>query len=99
MVPAQPKVDFFGFPKFACPACQKWAKYPLATPRMVIYAVIALVALGWSIKILASGAIPIFGVIPALMLAAVIIDFGVRARLGAARKRWQAKQGSAGQVG
>jgi hypothetical protein len=84
-VEAQPKVNFLGFPKFMCTSCHRVATHPLSTARLVFYALIAVVAIGWSVKVAVGGAIPIMGVIPALMLAAVIIDFGVRSRMTRAR--------------
>lgn len=87
MVVVQPKVNFLGFPKFQCPLCRHQATHPLATWRLVIYALIAALGVIGTIAMMAQGGIPIMGVIPALMLAAVIINFGVNARVNAAHAR------------
>jgi hypothetical protein len=86
-VPAEPKVNFLGFPKFQCPACRKVATHPLAPWRLAIYISIAGLGLIGTIGFLLQGGIPIMGIIPALMLAAVIINFGVASRLNDATKR------------
>jgi hypothetical protein len=86
-VEAQPKVNFLGFPKFMCTSCHSVATHPLSTARLAFYALIALAAIGWSVKIAVAGGLPIMGIIPALMLAAVIIDFGVRSRMKQAKAR------------
>ena len=86
-VRANPKVNFLGFPKFQCPACGKVATHPLATWRLAIYIAIASLGVIGTISFMLQGGIPIMGVIPALMLAAVIINFGVSSRLNDATKR------------
>jgi hypothetical protein len=90
MVDAQPKVNFLGFPKFHCPACSREAKHPLSTARLVVYWVLALAAIAWSLSIVASGGIPMFGVLPALIIAALVIDFPVRSHFNKARRRSEA---------
>ena len=86
-VQADPKVNFLGFPKFQCPACRAVATHPLATWRLAIYIAIAALGVIGTISFMVQGGIPIMGVIPALMLAAVIINFGVTSRLNEATKR------------
>jgi hypothetical protein len=86
-VGAVPRVNFFGFPVFQCPACRRQARLPLATARAVIYLVISLLSIGFCIQVLASGGIPILGVIPGLMIAALIMDLSIRNRWRAARIR------------
>jgi hypothetical protein len=92
-VTATPKVNFLGFPKFQCPACQKVATHPLATWRLAIYIAIAALGVLGTISFVLQGGIPIMGIIPALMLAAVIINFGVASRLNEATKRAQGPPG------
>jgi hypothetical protein len=90
MVVIQPRVNFLGFPKFRCPFCQHEATHPLAPWRLVIYIIIAALGVVGTIAMMAQGGIPIMGVIPALMLAAVIINFGVTSRVNAANARARA---------
>lgn len=87
MVMVQPKVNFMGFPKFVCPACQREVTHPLAVWRLVIYSLIALAGVAGTIALLVQGAIPIMGIIPSLMLAAVVMNFGVNSRVNAAMAR------------
>ncbi|MBA2545136.1 MAG: hypothetical protein H0V17_36170 [Deltaproteobacteria bacterium] len=87
MVVVQPRVNFMGFPKFQCPLCRHQATHPLATWRLVVYAIIAGLGVIGTVAMMAQGGIPIMGVIPALMMAAVIINFGVKSRVDAAMIR------------
>jgi hypothetical protein len=90
-VTAVTQVNFMGFPKFMCPLCQKTSTQPLASWRFAIYAVIAGLGVLGSISFaMSSGGIPIMGIIPALMLAAIIMDFSVQSRFRAAKKRYEA---------
>jgi hypothetical protein len=90
MVTVQPRVNFLGFPKFYCPACKAESTHPLATWRLVIYILIAAMGVLGTVAMMAQGGVPIMGVIPALMLAAVIINFGVQSRVNAALARSRA---------
>ena len=72
-----------------CPECRQTATLPLTDARRVTYAVIALLAVVASLAMLIQGDIPILGVIPALMLAALAIDLDVRKRYRAAQTRHQ----------
>jgi hypothetical protein len=90
VVPVQPKVNFLGFPKFHCPACTREVKYPLSTARLVISWLIAIASTAWALTILASGQIPMFGVLPALVVAAVVIDLSVRSHVKKAQRRHEA---------
>ncbi len=92
MVPAQPRVNFFGFPKMMCPACQRTGTHPLSTARYVTYAVIGALAVVFTLISIMNGGLPIVGVIPALMIAALAMDWGVRQKFHAAKKKWDEQE-------
>ncbi len=83
-------VTFFGFPKMVCPTCRKLATLPLSRGRRTTYGVI--VGLSILITLLMAieyGTVPIIGLIPALMVAALAMDYGIRQRHQTASARWE----------
>jgi len=89
MVLAPTRVNFFGFPKLMCPTCQREGTLPLSSARWTTYAVIAALAVVFTAINIANGGLPVVGVIPALMIAALVMNHGVAQKHQAACARWE----------
>src|SRR5436309_8801049 len=82
---AVPRLNFFGLFRFKCPSCGKAFLSPMSTRRRKVYVGIAAAFGVLCLAILATGHIPIPGILPIGAAAGLIQDSGVRKRLAAAQ--------------
>lgn len=79
-ISAQPARSFLGFPRVACPKCDKYVVFPLTPGYRLIYWIILVFMVIGSIGYLKRGEIPIPGLLGIATIVVIAKDIKLRRR-------------------